>query len=143
MLFHLARGQPRTGDTVPSARGQLWAGDDVLSCLRPTLDGRCYSVSHEANLGQETQFCIARGQPRTGDSSDLLEANSGRETLSRLARGWPRAGAQKRSTARLVGLPMTFLARHAQPGWMSSTRGGEDRTIESCADTSGREVECP
>jgi hypothetical protein len=63
-------------------------------------------------------------------SHDSPEASSGREKQSRLARYWPRVGAQKCSIGRLMGLPMTCLARHAlepQPSWMSSTDEAKTR----------------
>jgi hypothetical protein len=138
ILFHLARGQPRTGDVVPScsrptldgrqfhhAQGQPWTGDIVPSHPRPTSDGRRGSISPEAS--SRMLFRLVRGQPRMGDvvlsrsrptsdgrhSSVSPEANLGREMLFCLARGKPRVGAQKCSMACLVGHPMTCLARHA------------------------------
>jgi hypothetical protein len=51
--FCLTRGQPRTGDAVPSRTS-------------PTTDERRCSISPEAKLGRETLFPLTRGQPRTG-----------------------------------------------------------------------------
>jgi hypothetical protein len=51
--FRLTRGQPRTGDVVPSRP-------------RPTSNERRCSISPEAKLGRETLFPLTRGQPRTG-----------------------------------------------------------------------------
>jgi hypothetical protein len=90
VIFHLARGQPRTGDVAPSsdgrcsfvspvasiwretqsrlARGQPRTGDAVPPRLSPALGERRSSISPEANLKRETQFRLARGQPRTGDA---------------------------------------------------------------------------
>jgi hypothetical protein len=80
--------------------------DALPTDLRPTLDGRHCSDSLEANLGWETLFRLAQGQPRTGDAVptclrptsdgrhcfDSPETNLGRETLFQLARGQPRTG---------------------------------------------------
>jgi hypothetical protein len=76
--FWLARGQPQTGDVVPT-------------CLRPTSDWSCRSDSSEANLGREKQFWVTRGQPGRG-CSDSPEANLKWETRFWLARGQPRTG---------------------------------------------------
>jgi hypothetical protein len=87
-LFCLARGQPQTGDTVPS-------------CPSPTSDERCSSISPEANLGRAMLFCLARGQPRMRDvvssqsrltfggtsSHDLPYTNSRWEKQLRLTQG--------------------------------------------------------
>jgi hypothetical protein len=78
-LRTFGRGRPPTGVDIPQvltstktlfclARGQPRMGDDVLSHPRPTSDGRCCSVSPEANLRRETLLCLTRGQPWTEDA---------------------------------------------------------------------------
>jgi hypothetical protein len=98
-LFRLVRGQPPTGDVVPS--GPRPTSDGRYSSVSlETWGGRRSSVSPEANLGWEIKFRLARGQLWMGDAipprprpiSDERrsfvspEANLGRETLFRLAR---------------------------------------------------------
>jgi hypothetical protein len=111
-LFCLAQGQPQTSDVVPphprptsdwrrcsnSPKANSGRGKANMTLSSPILDGRYSFVSPEASSRRETQFCLARGQPRMGDaassrsrptldkrcSSVLLEANFGRETLFHL-----------------------------------------------------------
>jgi hypothetical protein len=82
----LARGQPRTSSASltrprasrvmlrkvsnsadpPTNSARPQAGDAVTTRPRPTSGGRHNHDSPEANLGQETQSRLARGQTRTG-----------------------------------------------------------------------------
>jgi hypothetical protein len=120
--FHLVRGQPRTGDAVPCY-------------LRAALGGRRGSVSPKAILEREKLFRLSRGElwvggivpsrrrPTSGRrcSHDSLEANL----------GWKRRNALWASD----DLPSKTCPRAA------TKLNASDRTIESCVDASGREVE--
>jgi hypothetical protein len=52
-----------------------------MTCLRPSLGGRRSHHSPEANLGQEMQSRLARGQPQAGNAAT---------THSRPTSGWRR-----------------------------------------------------